>query len=60
MKKIFKLLTVFVFTLTVSCQDDDATLESVAVPQNFTVSTAITTDGSGNVTFTATADNAIT
>ena len=60
MKTILKLVTVMSLFLTFSCQDDDATLESVAVPQNLTVSTDITTDGSGNVTFTATADHAIT
>ena len=60
MKTILRLFTVMSLFLTFSCQDDDATLESVTVPQNFTVSTDITTDGSGNVTFTATADNALT
>mgnify|MGYP001451308940 FL=1 len=60
MKAILKLFTVMSLLLAFSCQDDDATLESVVVPQNLTVSTDISTDGSGNVTFTAMADNAIT
>ncbi|WP_028374664.1 family 16 glycosylhydrolase [Leeuwenhoekiella sp. MAR_2009_132] len=61
MKKIIQIVSYCLVLFTVlSCQDDDSTLEQVLVPQNLEVTTDITTDGSGNVTFTATADNAVT
>lgn len=43
-----------------SCQDDDLTLDTIVVPSNLTVSSDISTDGSGIVDFQATADNTIT
>lgn len=43
-----------------SCQDDDLTLDTIEVPSNLTISSDISTDGSGLVDFQASADNAIT
>lgn len=42
-----------------SCQDDDLGLEAMMVPSNIVVNTDISTDGSGIVEFTVSADNAI-
>jgi len=43
-----------------SCQDDDLGLEMMMVPSNIVVNTDISTDGSGLVNFTVSADNALT
>lgn len=62
MKK-FKLITnIFaglMLVFLVSCQEDDMGLDTILVPTNLAVSTDITDDGSGLVTFTASATNAI-
>lgn len=54
---ILSLLTVVL--VVSSCQDDDLGLETMAVPSNILVNTDISTDGSGIVEFTVSADNAI-
>lgn len=43
-----------------SCQEDDLTLDTILVPSNLSISSDISTDGSGMVDFQASADNAIT
>jgi len=61
MKKIIQIASYCLILFTVlSCQDDDNTLEQIQVPQNLEVTMDVTDDGSGNVTFTASADNAVT
>ena len=61
MKKIIQITSYcLLLFLAVGCQDDDNTLEQILVPQNLEVTMDVTDDGSGNVTFTATADNAVT
>ncbi|RKS55557.1 glycosyl hydrolase family 16 [Gillisia mitskevichiae] len=54
---IFSLLAIAL--LFSSCQEDDLGLESMMVPSNILVNTDISTDGSGIVEFTVSADNAI-
>ena len=61
MRKIIQITSYcLLLFLAVGCQDDDNTLEQIQVPQNLEVSRDVTDDGSGNVTFTASADNAVT
>ena len=61
MKTLYKIITCcFLFLITIGCQEDDNTLSTIDVPQNLTIETSVTDDGSGMVTFTASADNAIT
>ncbi|WP_405326202.1 family 16 glycosylhydrolase [Leeuwenhoekiella sp. LLG6367-2.1] len=61
MRFIYKILSITLIIISmISCQDDDNTLDQILVPQNLEVSLDITDDGSGNVTFTANAENAIT
>ncbi|APG60662.1 family 16 glycosylhydrolase [Christiangramia salexigens] len=57
-KILFSLLAVSL--IMSGCQDDDLSLDTILVPSNLQVATAISDDGSGLVTFTATANNAIT
>ena len=66
LKNIFTLLFATLL-LTVSCQDDDETVGDIITPSNLQVTAVIVGqdasnpngDGSGNVNFTASADNAI-
>jgi hypothetical protein len=59
--KLFKNIGILFLLLgMVSCQEDDLGLDTIMVPSNLNVSTSITDDGSGLVTFTTTASNAIT
>ena len=61
MKKLIQIASYcFILFTVLSCQDDDNTLEQIQVPQNLEVAMDVTDDGSGNVTFTASADNAVT
>ncbi|MGB5943780.1 MAG: glycoside hydrolase family 16 protein [Leeuwenhoekiella sp.] len=60
MRFLSKVIALIFLTFLSACQEDDATLDQIIIPQNLTVSTTVTTDGSGNVTFSASADNAIT
>jgi len=57
-KIIFSLLAIVV--LFSSCQDDDLTLGTILVPSNLQVTTEISDDGSGEVKFQATANDALT
>ena len=54
---IFSFLLIAAFG---GCQDDEPKLESLVVPTNLNVVTDVADDESGNVTVTATADDAIT
>lgn len=58
--RYFKWILIFTAFLALSCQEDDAELDTIVVPTNLTVTTEVTTDGSGQVTFSASADDAIT
>ena len=59
--KYFRFINFLIITfLAVSCQEDDLQLDTILVPTNLSITTDITTDGSGMVTFMTTADNAIT
>ena len=66
MKNLFKLLLLVAFTL-VSCQDDDTNFGAITAPSNLVVSATVlgtdaanpAGDGSGMVSFTASADNAL-
>ena len=68
MKSIKYLLTVFSILIFSSCEQDNYELGEIIVPSNLNVTALIQGadndnpygDGTGNVTFTATADNAIT
>ncbi len=56
-KIILSILAVaFLFS---SCQDDDLGLDTIVVPTNLQVTTEISDDGSGEVNFQATADDAL-
>ena len=58
--KLFKNIGILFLLLGLfSCQEDDMDLDTIMVPTNLAVSTDITDDGSGLVTFTASATNAI-
>ena len=60
MKK-FKNIFVSILALIIfGCQEEEPTLDTIIVPENLTVSTVISTDGSGIVEFSAAAENAIT
>lgn len=60
MKRIKSLLIcLFSATMLIGCQEDEPSLKALLVPSNLIVSTDISEDGSGNVTFTASSDNAI-
>jgi hypothetical protein len=56
-KIIFSLLVIGL--LYTSCQDDDLGLDTILVPTNIVVNTEISDDGSGEVSFQATANNAL-
>ncbi len=59
--KAFKLVFVSLLALTfVGCQEEEPILEIIVVPSNLSVSTEVSTDGSGIVVFTATADDVLT
>lgn len=53
------LICLFSATILIGCQEDEPSLKALLVPSNLIVSTDISEDGSGNVTFTASSDNAI-
>lgn len=53
---IFSLMLVFLVT---GCQDDDLGLDTILVPSNLQVTTEISDDGSGEVSFQATANDAL-
>lgn len=53
-------LLLFVGCLFIACQEDEPSLGQIIVPTNINVAADISTDGSGIVVFTASADNAIT
>ena len=57
MKKLTILLPAF-FIIWVSCSKKDAATAPVA-PSNLSISAVVSTDSSGNVTFTFSADNAV-
>ncbi len=57
-KIIFSLLAISL--MFYSCQDDDLTLGTILVPSNLQVVTEISDDGSGEVAFQATANDALT
>ena len=58
--KNFILLFISFFTLLFSsCKKSTTTNNDVIAPTNITLNAVVTTDNSGNVTFTATANNAI-
>lgn len=60
MKK-FKNIFISILALGIfACQEEEPTLDTILVPENLTVSTVVSTDGSGIVEFSANADNAIT
>ncbi len=60
MKRIKSLLIcLFSAIMLIGCQEDEPSLKALLVPSNLIVSTDISEDGSGNVTFTASSDNAI-
>lgn len=60
MRKLKSLLIcLFSATVLIGCQEDEPSLKALLVPSNLIVSTDISEDGSGNVTFTASSDNAI-
>lgn len=46
--------------ILLGCQEEEPMLDVKVVPSNLSVNTQVSTDGSGIVVFTATADNAIT
>ncbi|MEB8329793.1 hypothetical protein OO009_10535 [Flavobacteriaceae bacterium KMM 6897] len=48
-----------VFLTLMACQEDEPTLSALVVPTNLSISTVVDSDQSGNVTLTATADNAL-
>lgn len=60
MKKIKNIFVSLVTLCLFACQEEEPTLDTIIVPENLTVSTVISTDGSGIVEFSANADNAIT
>ena len=60
MKRIEYLLAAMLSLALISCQEDEPVLSAIIAPTNLVVSSVISTDGSGIVDFTATADNAIT
>ena len=51
---------ILVLSFTVACQEDIPSLNTVVVPTNLTITTNVASDQSGNVTVTATADDALT
>lgn len=53
------LICLFSAIMLIGCQEDEPSLKALLVPSNLIVSTDISEDGSGNVTFTASSDNAI-
>ena len=53
----FAILTVLLLVL--SCQEEEPVLESLVIPDNISVNATVSTDQSGNVTVTPTAQNAI-
>lgn len=50
-------LTLFI---TISCQEEEPTLDAIQTPSNLQINTDISVDGSGIVVFNSKADNAIT
>ena len=61
--KSMKYILVVLFLMAgvfYGCQDEEPSLETLAVPTNLNIVTSVADDESGNVTVTATADNAIT
>ena len=59
MKKAILALTWAIALIIIGCQEEEPTLDLIVVPSNLSVSTQVSTDGSGIVVFTASADNAI-
>ena len=57
-KIIFSLLAISL--MFSSCQDDDLGLDTITVPSNIQVTTVISDDGSGEVRFQASANDALT
>lgn len=56
---IYKLLAIIFFAAVLSSCKKDKTTSNGIVPENLTVTATPSTDGSGNVSFTATATNAV-
>lgn len=57
MKKL-KFIIVSLLAVLMSCNGDDIDIPTVIAPTNLTVTSVVSPDNSGTVTFTATADNA--
>ena len=53
---LISMLMIFIFN---GCQEEEPKLETLLVPSNLNIVTQIENDESGNVTVTATADNAL-
>ena len=60
MKKYTYLVTSVIALFLLACQEDEPTLDEIVAPTNLMINSTISTDGSGIVNFTASADNAIT
>ncbi|MDT0622237.1 glycoside hydrolase family 16 protein [Croceitalea vernalis] len=59
-KKVFgQFRILLVLLLVISCQEEEPVLENLVAPTNVEVNAAVSTDQSGNVTVTPTAENAI-
>ncbi|MGE6355628.1 hypothetical protein ACQKCJ_17295 [Flavobacterium sp. NPDC079362] len=58
MKKLHFIISIFVFTILLSCSSDDSNLdlEGLSAPTNIAVLTTVTQDNSGKVTFTPTGE----
>lgn len=59
MKKVIYWITMAIALVLSGCQEEEPILDSIVIPSNLTVSTEVSTDGSGIVVFTATAENAL-
>lgn len=59
MKKAIYSITLAIALVFIGCQEEEPNLDTIVAPSNLSVTTQVSTDGSGIVIFTASADNAL-